>query len=486
MMRSLHARLLLVIAFLVAAALASAGVMVALYEQTTSARIGQASAQVGRSCGAIAQSYRFFTAGWTGSAESEDAALRKNLSGVVFTALRDRADIEGGLWQPDTGAFAYAYPTYEGSGPKTDLPQAELPRIVAVNRSALADDRLQIERVDARSQSLLIAACPLPGPLVGLTAWTMTRVHSVGSPTYWQLLGGLAALLIAVIGASAIVAVLLANWSRHVRRIEVALAEPAGDLPALPLTGERELDRIVTTLNEAGRRLRASRLEAERLGRAVAQGERLAAVGRVAAGVAHEIRSPIAAMRLKAEMALSRPPERKDQALQVVIGQVDRLDDLVSRLLSVCEREPLRLDAVEVPAFLEACVARFAGETRRCDTNIEIRTEPIVARFDRLQMERAVACLLANALQVDAPGPVTLQADADDGRLTLAVADCGPGPPEAIADHLFDPFVTGRPEGAGLGLSIVREVAEAHGGAADFQRRDGTTLFRIRVPWLQS
>lgn len=487
MARSLRARLLVILMLLFCAAVASALVMLALFQQSTAARIGQASALVGRSCGAVAQSYRFYTAGWNGGVRNlGDAAFREDLAHVVFTALRDRENIEGGLWQAEAGPFAYAFPTYEGSGPKTDLPAAELPRIVAANRTAQNDDRIEIARIDARSQTLLIAACPLPGPVVGLTAWTMTRVHSTGSVMYLQLLGGLAALLIAVSGASLLVAKLLATWSRHVRRIELTLAATTGDLPILNVTGERELDRIISTLNDTGRRLRSSRLEAERLAKTVAEGDRLGAVGRVAAGVAHEIRSPIAAMRLKAEMALTRTPERKDQALRLVIDQVDRLDALVRRLLAVAEREPPRIEDVDLPAFLNACATRMTIEARRLGSEIDVVVLTGMARFDPSQMDRALSCLLTNALQEENPGRVVLRAGEENGSLVLSVSDHGVGPPETIRDHLFDPFVTGRPEGAGLGLSIVREIAEAHNGVADFQRRDGATVFRVVIPWLAS
>lgn len=483
-MRSLQARLILILMLLIGAAMASGLVMLALFEQSTTARIGQASAQAGRSCGAIAQAYRFYTAGWQGGGRDlTDPGFRKDLTDVVFTALRDRQNIEGGLWQAETGVFAYAFPTYEG-GPKTDVPEAELPRILATNRSAIADDRLEISEMDSRSQALLIAACPLPGPVIGLTAWTMTRVHSIGTAMYWQLLAGLAALVTAVAGASFVVIRLIINWSRHLRRIEVALAASGEELPLLPQTGERELDRIVATLNDTGHRLKASRQEAERLSRAMAQGERLAAVGRVAAGVAHEIRSPIAAMRLKAEMALTRPPERKDQALQVVIDQVDRLNALVTRMLAVCEREAPKLEEVELAPFMNGCAAALLSEARHRAILVEIAAEPVMARFDPHQMGRALECLVLNAVQADPSGPIALKVEIEGrSRLVFSVTDHGHGPPEAISRHLFDPFVTGRPEGAGLGLSIVREVAEAHNGIADFQRVNGATVFRVTIPW---
>jgi hypothetical protein len=79
------------------------------------------------------------------------------------------AGIEDGIWQADAGPVAYAFPTYQGSRPKTDLPQAELPRIQMINQAALAEDRQASSRYDAASQILLMTACPLPGPIPSLT-----------------------------------------------------------------------------------------------------------------------------------------------------------------------------------------------------------------------------------------------------------------------------------------------------------------------------
>jgi signal transduction histidine kinase len=135
--------------------------------------------------------------------------------------------------------------------------------------------------------------------------------------------------------AAALLSGLVVFWSDQIGRIEKALqAYHAGSLPKLPETGERELDRIVIALNDAGRRLEQARQESEGLARKVASGERLASIGRISAGLAHEIRNPIAAMRLKAENALLGDARRKENALTAIIGQIDRLDTLLSASLA--------------------------------------------------------------------------------------------------------------------------------------------------------
>ncbi len=489
MPRSLVGRLTGILALLFAAALASGFVMSSLFQQSTAAQIGQASAVASQSCGAITRAYRFYTAAWHGAApDLADATLRRDLGAVIVTALNDKPGVEGGLWQADAGSLSYGFPTYEGNGPKTDVPQAELPRIKAAAGAALADDRPQLARFDGASQTLLIASCPLSGPIPGLAAWTMTRVHSFAASTYGQLMAGLAILSCAVVGASVLATQLALTWGRHVGRIEAVLAAAGRDhLPRLAPTGERELDRIVLAMNEAARRLARSHEETGTLSRQIAEAERLAAIGRVTAGVAHEIRNPIAAMRLKAESALRGDDRRKVQALHLVMAQVDRLDILVRRLLTVAERDPSRSVDVVLPAFLSACAAPHLDAAAQRLIRLTVATGLETARFDPDQMRRAIDGLLANALEA-APdgGDVALSAERRDDRLVVSVADSGEGPPEAIAATVFEPFVTGHPERAGLGLSIVRETARAHGGSAHFERRGETTLFLIEIPWLTS
>jgi hypothetical protein len=152
MFRSLRGRLAVLLVLLAAAAMATGVLMIGLFRQSATAQVGQADAEIGRACDAIAAAYRFYSAGWQqGASALEDPSFRSGLSAVVQTALRNRPGVEGGVWQSETGSLAYAFPTYEGAGPKTDVPEAELPRIRAINREAVAEERLASTRYDAAS-----------------------------------------------------------------------------------------------------------------------------------------------------------------------------------------------------------------------------------------------------------------------------------------------------------------------------------------------
>jgi signal transduction histidine kinase len=250
------------------------------------------------------------------------------------------------------------------------------------------------------------------------------------------------------------------------------------------VTGERELDRLVDALNATGLRLGEAR-------RRAASSERLAAVGRLAAGVAHEIRNPIAAMRLRAENALaSHDPHRRTAALQTILEQIGRLDTLLRDLLNMTQRKTPHHEPVDLRALLER-IAETHSEIAAAK-GVALQTGAIdenAARpsLDAGQVRQAIDNLLLNAIQnTPSGGSVTLGAHKQDGRLHLTVRDTGPGVPADIGDRLFEPFVTGRTDGTGLGLAIVRETARAHGGDASFTSGPHGATFEIELPWQPS
>ena len=487
-MRSLRSRLWALWLMLAVSGTVTGVLLLEFYRQSASAQVARAEDTAVGACRDLADRYAFFVTGWHGAdASGIDAALQRELTSVVQAALARAPGIEGGIWQAARGSLAYAFPTYEGTGPKTDLPAAEEATIRRVNEDALRADRPVTVRQSGQSQVLVVHACPLAGPLPDLTGWTMTRAFTGQGRAYNQLLIGLAALALTVLGSAAWLGRILYSWSRKLSRLESALAKhDAGkaDLPALQATGERELDRLVDALNAVGARLSDER-------RRATAAERLAAVGRLAAGLAHEIRNPIAAMRLKAENALATDDEgRRASALRSILDQVGRLDALLRDLLAMTQRrEPQRAKA-DLARFVQRTIETHGELAAAKGVKVGIGSleqGPVAPEFDADQMHRALDNLVLNAIQsTPSGGSVTVDAVDRDGRLCLRVHDTGPGVPEDVRERLFEPFVTGREEGTGLGLAIVREIARAHGGEARLLASASGTTFEIEVPWRRS
>jgi len=314
----------------------------------------------------------------------------------------------------------------------------------------------------------------------------MTRVVTVGGRPFLLATTGLAFLLIVLLGSAALLARVLWGWSQRLRTVEAALASGAEDLPVLQLTGQRDLDRIVAAINGAGAKALESRRRTESLQQRVAEGERLAALGRVAAGVAHEIRNPIAAMRLKAENALACEADRSrsTDALQVVVEQVGRMDHLLQNLLRSVQRSEIRRQPVmDIRAFLTAHASLFREQAGRRPITVDVPDNSVSAEFDTAAVGGALDNLILNAIQNSHDGePIVLRSEIERSNLRLSVSDTGYGVPESIREHLFEPFATGRPDGTGLGLAMVREVADAHGGRACVEHRNDGTTFTLEIP----
>jgi signal transduction histidine kinase len=487
-MRSLRTRLLALWLMLAVSATVTGLVMLEFYRQSANAQVAWADELVDRTCRELGESYASLVSPWRGAdSDRFDDDFMRQLAEIAQSALVQAPGIEGGIWQASRGSLAYAYPTYEGTGPKTDVPEAELSTIRSVNAEALRSGRPVTVRQVGRSQVLVVHACPLSRPLAGVTGWTMTRVFTGQGPAYNQLLAGLALLALTVFGSALWLGYILVSWARKLGRLEGALADhDAGnaDLPTLPLTGEPELDRLVGALNAVGARLADAR------GRAAAA-ERLAALGGWAAGLAHEIRNPIAAMRLKAENALAASDEgRRVSALESILEQVGRLDSLLRDLMATTQPRPPCPAETDLRAFVEEIVkshgelAAAKGVTLRFDVE-PASTSP---KFDASQMQSALDNLILNAIQnTPSGGAVTVEASNRQDRLCLRVMDTGPGVPGALRERLFEPFVTGRPEGTGLGLAIVSEIARANGGEVRLLHKSGFgAAFELDLPWRPS
>jgi signal transduction histidine kinase len=458
-MRSLRTRLLALWLMLAVSGTVTGLLLLEFYRQSANAQVTRAQELVDRSCRELSDRYAAVMSGWRGDPSRLDKDLRGQLTRIAQAAFVRASGVEGGIWQASHGSLAYAYPTYEGTGPKTDVPEAELPTIRSVNAEALRTGRPATVQQIGRSQVLVVHGCPLSGPLGEVTAWTMTRVFTGQGRAYNQLLAGLALLALTVFGSALWLGYILVTWSRKLKRLEGALADhdvDKADLPTLPPTGELELDRLVGALNAVSGRLADAR-------RRAAAAERLAALGRWAAGLAHEIRNPIAAMRLKAENALAAVDEgRRISALKSVLEQVGRLDALLRDLMATTQPRPPRLVETDLRDFLEETIESHREPAAARGVRLECRVDkaPTPPTFDVSQMRSALDNLILNAIQnTPSGGAVTVEASRRQERLCLRVRDTGPGVPDDIREHLFEPFVTGRAGGTGLAERMQQLLA---------------------------
>jgi signal transduction histidine kinase len=451
------------------------------YSQTAARQVAEGQELAARGCRAIGDRYRFYTTGWTAkSPPVAAAALHDDLTSIVSTALARFPGVEGGIWSTNDGTLAYAFPTYEGSGPKLDLPAAEITTIQGINDEARATE-MPIDRTKpARSQTLVLHACPLAGVMPELSAWTMTRVLTWTGPAYDRLRWGLALTAFTVVTSTLLLALVLIRWTRRVTRLQQIIDAPAApDLPRLPLTGDIDLDRLVRAVNATGSRLQDARQQA-------GAAERLAAVGRLSAGLAHEIRNPLMAMRLKAENALASGEQaRAKTSLQSVLVQITRLENLLRNLLATTHRKQLDRHTSDLRALLLNRAEHHSDLASREDVILRFddHSASTMASYDEAELTRAVDNLIINAIEASpAGGTVTLSVQEMPCSAVLRIQDEGSGIDASVASRLFEPFVTNRAEGTGLGLAIVREIVHAHGGEVRYIALDNGSSFEIELP----
>lgn len=228
----------------------------------------------------------------------------------------------------------------------------------------------------------------------------------------------------------------------------------------------------------------------EQKNRELARGQRLASLGRMAAGVAHEIRNPLGGIGLYASLLekdlCDRPKER--EIVRKMTTGVRNVENIVRQILAFAGEVDAHPQQVGFGRIIDAALAQVAPQADAGQVEISVDTclTEMEVYCDARQIERALINLLLNALDaVPQRGHVWLRRVAADHGVfvSIAVEDDGPGFAPETADRIFDPFFTTRASGTGLGLAIVHRIAEANGGSIVAGRRDhGGAVFVLSIP----
>jgi two-component system sensor histidine kinase HydH len=209
--------------------------------------------------------------------------------------------------------------------------------------------------------------------------------------------------------------------------------------------------------------------ELDRLRREVAESSHLAALGRLAGSVAHEVRNPLSAIRGMVQYLAKgkEPGSREVEIAKTAVSEVDRLERVVSGLLEYTRPRAPRKVPLNLGESIESAADLLRGDPRSEGVKLITKIEPGLppALADPDQMRQVLVNLVVNALQaLNGEGKVTVSARLVNKRLWVDVADNGPGLPEDAADQIFDPFFSTKERGTGLGLAIVKRIIKAHGG----------------------
>lgn len=285
---------------------------------------------------------------------------------------------------------------------------------------------------------------------------------------------------------------------RHFRRLTNVMAEIAKGRHSsrIPPKGPKEIVKVADSFNHmldsmqsAERALHRKRLEQRDLEKQLRHSEKLAAIGQLAAGVAHELGTPLSVISGLAQRGLRSPKldPKLTANLQQIRDEVSRMTYIVRQLLEFSHRGQLQYKPVrpqQVACSAASAIAEEA-ESLKATVRVEAQGSLPAVKADPLRLEQGLVNMLRNAIQVGKAPQVRLKCKSVPRWIIFQVEDDGPGIPPALRPRVFEPFFTTKSVGAGtgLGLAVVHGIVQEHGGKIEVADSDmGGAMVRMWIP----
>ncbi|QDU97565.1 sensor histidine kinase [Lignipirellula cremea] len=336
--------------------------------------------------------------------------------------------------------------------------------IVELDRRAVGGDRVLLHILYPRAE------------------WRKARNEEIWPPL---VIGVLA--LLALIGVTAVVAARATRPIGQLRSQVERIAE--GDFAPMPTPVQND---EIRDLAEAVNRMAAIlvRYEDE-----VRRKERLSALGQLGGSVAHQLRNAATGCRMALDLHGRDCPQGADEYLEVAVRQLTLMEKYLRRFLTLGQPASSNREQVDLGALVQTLLPLLSPAAQHVGVTLQAPAAdgPVLVWGAADELEQMVINLALNGVEAAAqirPGEtvpvrqVTMTVTASDAHAVLRVADTGPGP-GIDSQQMFEPLITEKREGAGLGLAIARMVAEAHAGRIAFSRRLGQTEFQVTIPLAQ-
>jgi two-component system sensor histidine kinase HydH len=285
------------------------------------------------------------------------------------------------------------------------------------------------------------------------------------------------------------------NLRRSISQIHVTLQDASNDLPhevgQIEVSDVPDLPGLHQRVQEMVVRFRDVMQDLQQARRDAVRSERLAAVGELAAGVAHELRNPLTSVKLLIQMAVQRGSSQAlgERQLQVVIDEIARMETTIQGLLDFARPPTLRRVRQDLRETLQSAINLIEGRSQQQKVAVaaDFPSRPVWLKADPDQLQQVFVNLLLNGIEAMPQGGVLNvkidDADANSGICRVRFADSGCGIPDTILERMFEPFVTSKERGTGLGLAVSRRIVEEHGGILLAANQESAgAIFTVELP----
>ncbi len=277
-------------------------------------------------------------------------------------------------------------------------------------------------------------------------------------------------------------------------RIDSVLQVREVEIENRQLLKEREfLQREIEEWNrELEQRVLQKSRELEQAHKEIIASEKLAALGHIAAGMAHEVRNPLNSINLFAQILQSDPQldAENQEYIQKISQEVERIDNILVQMLAASTSEDKKQSWVDIGAVIDRVLADLMVKICSQGVEVELEADPQVPQIqaDPLEIEQIFTNLIGNALfEMPEGGTLKISLSSDAEKLLVKVADSGPGIPQENLSRIFDPFFTTKEKGTGFGLSVVLRVVNGCGGKVRAENLPHAgACFSLELPLLPS
>jgi signal transduction histidine kinase len=431
---------------------------------------------------------------------SSAASSREVLALLTRVVLQNADGVTAGFYsEPADRLLGDAIPDHPispESGMAGRASSEEQNAILEVARKAAAQNASSGVVLSNDPGLVLIEAVPIheAAATVG-AAWCFRRLPVLPGANRFRAYLTTVALGLAALASALLTLLVIRNLQGGVRKIEGGLHALERNLASqIDTTNDpEEIQRIVEAIHRLGATLKQNIEREKQIESELRHSERLASLGRLVAGVAHEVRNPLATIRLRLQMVRRESDNpRLADSCAVALAEAERLNGMVNRLLAFARPVQLHLEQTDLSRLIEERVECFREQAGKQQVRIvaNLPDGQKTLTVDKGQMAQVFDNIIQNAIEAMADaggtlsvGVASLGTSSNPGGVRIEFRDTGRGMPPTVASHIFDPFFTTKPSGTGLGLSICHELVAAHGGGIQVESEEGrgTTVW-VTVP----